>query len=119
MTEYPKYPDDGRGWTPPPGGQVPPNPAYGGYPTYTPPPDNYMVWGIITTVLCCLPFGIISLIQSSRVNNLWGQGQFDEARRAAQSAKTWAIWSVVASLLQYGVIILLVVIAAAMSASNT
>lgn len=93
MSEYPRYPDGGQGWNPQPGAQIPPNHGYGAHPVYTPPPDNNIVWSIVATVLCCMPLGIVSLIQASRVNSLWGQGRFDEARHAAQSAKNWAIWS--------------------------
>ena len=25
-------------------------------------PDNYLVWAILTTILCCLPFGVVSIV---------------------------------------------------------
>lgn len=34
-------------------------------------PDNNLVWGILVTILCCLPFGIVSIIKASSVDNLW------------------------------------------------
>lgn len=42
-------------------------------------PDNYLVWTILTTILCCLPAGIIGVIYSNRVNSLYEQGTFNEA----------------------------------------
>lgn len=60
-----------------------------------PPPPNHLVWGILTTVFCCLPFGILSILQAAKVNRLWLEGRTDDAREAARSAKKWAIVAVV------------------------
>jgi len=56
-------------------------------------PDNFLVWGILTTILCCLPFGIVSIVYASKVDGLYHNGQFDDAKNAASNAKTWAIVS--------------------------
>lgn len=58
-------------------------------------PDNYLVWAILSTVLCCLPFGIVSIVYSTKVDNLYFNGQYEEATAKAKSAKTWAIVSAV------------------------
>ncbi|SEP45479.1 CD225/dispanin family protein [Amycolatopsis saalfeldensis] len=60
-----------------------------------PPPSNNLVWAILTTIFCCLPFGIVSIVQAAKVNGLWAQGQGAAAQEAAQSAKKWAIISAV------------------------
>jgi len=59
------------------------------------PPDNYLVWAILTTIFCCLPLGIVSIVKSSKVNELWARGQHDAARQAAVEARKWAIWSAI------------------------
>ncbi|MBP5596357.1 MAG: CD225/dispanin family protein [Pseudobutyrivibrio sp.] len=59
----------------------------------TVPPDNYLVWAILTTILCCLPFGIVAIVYSTKVNSLWITGHTVEAMEAAKSAKTWSIVS--------------------------
>lgn len=59
------------------------------------PPENYLIWGILTTVLCCLPLGIVSIIKASKVNELWATGRHEEAYQAANEAKKWAIWSAI------------------------
>lgn len=64
--------------------------------------------GVLVTVLCCLPVGIVSIIQASKVSGLWGQGRYAEAQKAADDAKKWAIWGVVA-----GVIVAVVYVAIA------
>ena len=58
-------------------------------------PDNYLVWSILATILCCgvfsLPFGIISIINATRVDTEWNSGKYDEARQASEKAKKFAI----------------------------
>nr|WP_243859644.1 CD225/dispanin family protein [Amycolatopsis arida] len=73
---------------------------------YGPPPDNNLVWGILTTIFCCLPFGIVSIVKASQVNTLWAQGFAAEAHKAADDARTWAIWSAAAT----GIVLVLYVI---------
>nr|WP_158892852.1 CD225/dispanin family protein [Amycolatopsis anabasis] len=80
-------------------------PPYGP-PAYGPPPENYLVWAILTTVLCCMPLGIVAIVKSSQVNTLWFQGFHDEARKSAESAKKWAMWSAIS----VGILILLYII---------
>ena len=57
--------------------------------------SNHLAWAIIATVLAtclCCPLGllgIVAIVQSNKVNSLINQGDFDGARRASDSAKTW------------------------------
>lgn len=60
-------------------------------------PDNYMVWAILTTILCCLPFGIVSIVKASEVNTKWAQNDYIGAEAASKAAKKWAIWSAVSA----------------------
>ena len=57
-------------------------------------PSNQLVPAILTTIFCCLPFGIVSIVKAAQVNNLWGSGQFDAARKAAADARKWWMISV-------------------------
>lgn len=70
----------------PPMGQ----PPMGGGPVGQ-PPQNYLVWAILSTVCCCLPTGIYSILRSVKVNELWQAGDFAGAQAAAEDAKKWAI----------------------------
>lgn len=63
---------------------------------YVRPPSNHLVFGILTTLFCFLPFGVVSLVKGSSVNNLWAQGRYEEAYRASLSARNWAIAALVA-----------------------
>ncbi len=104
----------------PPPPPPPPPPGYGyGAPQGGVPaqqPDSNLVWGILVTVLCCLPFGIVSIIQASKVSGLWAQGQYAEAQKASNDAKKWAIWGAVAGVV-VGIIYLVIALAGGMSSS--
>lgn len=99
----PPGPQDPYGAQPPSGGYgaIPPPPPnyYGGGSTPpTPPPPNYLVWAIVTTVLCCLPLGVASIVFSTQVNSKWAAGDVQGAEAASANAKKFAIWSAVVSV---------------------
>ena len=58
-------------------------------------PDNYLVWAILSTVLCCWPFGVVAIVMASKVDSLWASGCYDEACQASKDAKKWSIISAV------------------------
>ncbi|UOB18201.1 CD225/dispanin family protein [Abyssalbus ytuae] len=62
-------------------------------------PNNYLALAIISTVLCCLPAGIVSIVYSSKVNSLYAEAKYDEAEKASKNAKTWAIVAIAAGAL--------------------
>jgi len=59
-----------------------------------PRPDSYLALAIISTIICCLPLGIVSIIYATKVNSLYADGNYDEAIRASKNAKTWGLVSV-------------------------
>jgi hypothetical protein len=97
----------------PPAGWPGPQPGYPGQRE----PDNYLVWAILSTVLCCLPLGIVSIVYSTKVSGLWAQGRYGEAQAASSNAKKWAIISAVVGVVAYviGVILWFVLFAVAVS----
>ena len=80
-------------------------------------PDNYLALAIISTILCCLPAGIVSIVYSTKVNSLYDDAKYEEAERASNNAKIWGIVSVAIALVGWIIYILFfgVVIFAAMS----
>lgn len=56
---------------------------------------NNMVWAILTTLLCCLPFGIVSIVYAAQVDGKRAAGDLNGAYEAAEKAKFWAIVSAV------------------------
>lgn len=74
------------------------------------PPENYLVWAILCTVLCCLPLGIVSIIKSTEVNKLWAQGDYAGAQKASADAKKYATWGAIAAVIVWILYILFFVI---------
>ncbi|MBQ6310756.1 MAG: CD225/dispanin family protein [Bacteroidales bacterium] len=83
-----------------------------------PKPANNLVWGILTTILCCLPFGIVSIVFASKVDSLWYSGRYQESKDAARKAATWAIVSASIGILFSIIYIVFVVLAAAKGVSS-
>lgn len=72
-------------------------PGYG-HEGMPPKPSSNLVWGILTTLLCCLPFGIVSIVQAAKVDSLYMAGRYAEAQNASDSARKWAIIAAVTGL---------------------
>lgn len=89
----------------------------GGYNNPGPPPNNNLVWAILTTILCCLPFGIVSIVKANQVNSLWAQGQAAAAQEASDAAKKWAIIAAIAGVVVGILYVVLVVALGVFSAS--
>ena len=51
---------------------------------------SHLVWAILVTIFCCLPFGIVSIVYAAQVNGMVAAGNIDGARQASQNAKIWA-----------------------------
>ncbi len=102
-----------QGQQPQPGWQAP-QPGWQGQGE----PDNYLVWAILTTVLCCLPLGIVSLVYSTKVSGLWTQGRYDEAQAASNNAKKWAIISAITGVVFYVAIVVLWFVMIGIAVSN-
>ena len=64
-----------------------------------PKPDNYLVWSILVTLFCCLPFGIVAIIKSCAVDSAYNVGNLPAAQAAAAEAKKWCIIGAVSSVI--------------------
>jgi predicted secreted protein len=122
------------GSTPPPpppppgsGGYGAPPPGSGGYGAPPPsdggmgaaPPDNKLVWSILVTIFCCLPFGIVAIIKSAEVNSKWAAGDQAGARQSAADAGKWIKWSVIVGVIAAVVSTIFYVITFIVAASTT
>lgn len=90
----------------PPAPQPYPQPQQGyqqqGYntPASQPPmPDNYLVWAILATIFCCLPFGIVSIVKASAVSSAYNRGDYAAAEKNSQDAKKWATWAAITGVI--------------------
>jgi len=54
---------------------------------------NYLVFAILTTVLCCLPAGIPAIVYAAQVNGKLQAGDLAGAQQASKNAKLWCLVS--------------------------
>lgn len=98
---------DGNEEAPPPAGggyggmpPAPPPPGYPGGSGYgvgaqgTPPP-NHLVWAILSTLFCCLPLGIASIVFAAQVNGKWAAGDVAGAQDSSRKARQFALWGTI------------------------
>ena len=60
-----------------------------------PRPKNWLVESILTTIFCCLPFGIAGIVFASQVNSKYQAGDYAGALQASKDAGKWtkvAFW---------------------------
>ena len=66
-------------------------------------PNNNLPFAIIATVVsvlfCCIPHGLVSLIFALQVNKKAAAGDMQGALNSAKQAKTWAIVSIIVSVI--------------------
>lgn len=80
-------------------------------------PDNYLVWSIITTAMCCVPFGVIAILKSNEVDSLWNAGKFAEAQALSNKVKNINLITMIvtgAILAIYMIISFIIVLAGSM-----
>jgi len=51
---------------------------------------NYLPQAILTTIFCCLPFGIVAIVYAAQVNSKLAAGDYEGALSASKSAKLWS-----------------------------
>lgn len=78
--------------------------------TSSPAVSNNLVWAILSTLFCCIPLGIVSIVQAAKVNGLLAAGDIAGARDAADKAKKWAIYAAVAGIVVFVLYIVLVMV---------
>ncbi len=66
-----------------------------------PMPKTYLVEAILVTCFCCLPFGIVALVNAAKVESTYRTLGYEEAKIASDNAlkwTKWSLWSVVIGL---------------------
>ncbi|PJK11432.1 hypothetical protein CO614_04160 [Lysobacteraceae bacterium NML120232] len=54
---------------------------------------NHLIWAILSTLFCCLPAGIVSIVYAAKVDGLVAAGDYAAAKQASDNAKKWAMIS--------------------------
>jgi hypothetical protein len=55
---------------------------------------NYLVFAILATLFCCIPFGIPAIVFAAQVNSRLQAGDLAGAQAASRNAKLWCWISV-------------------------
>ena len=53
----------------------------------------YLILSIISTLCCCLPFGVVGIVFSAKINSAMLAGNLEEAQNNAKMARIWIIVS--------------------------
>jgi hypothetical protein len=60
---------------------------------------NYLAQAVLVTLCCCLPFGVVAIVNASKVNTHIQAGDYRAAREASDEAKKWAMIGFVCGLI--------------------
>lgn len=68
-----------------------------------PPADiqPFLIPAILSTICCCLPFGIVAVVYASRVSTLIRAGDIPGAKEASSLAKRWTFVALTVGFLIY------------------
>jgi hypothetical protein len=94
-------PDDGSALPPPPPMPGTSMPGPYGRPAAGANVANYLVWSILTTLLCCLPAGVVAIVYSSQVSAKLAAGDYAGAVDSSNKARTWCIVGAAAGVLSW------------------
>jgi hypothetical protein len=99
LSQFPEFAPS----APPPLGGTPPPPPPPPAPSSTYQPrehvPNYLVPAILSTICCCLPFGVVSIVYAAQVNTKLQAGDIQGARDASRNAQIWFWVAIVCGLL--------------------
>lgn len=73
--------------------------------------ENHLTKAILVTLFCCLPFGIVSIVNASSVNGKIQAGDVDGAIEASRKADQWANWGIVTGLV-FGLLYFFIILVA-------
>jgi hypothetical protein len=52
-------------------------------------PKNWLVESILVTIFCCLPLGIVGIINASKVDGKYASGDYAGAQQSSAEAAKW------------------------------
>ncbi len=70
-------------------------------------PPTHLVWSILTTILCCMPLGIVAIIYSSKVETAYNRGDYKMALKYSNDAKNFSIASLIVGAVTTIIVIIL------------
>lgn len=89
---------------------LPPTP-----PPSRPMPKTWLVESILVTCLCCLPFGILGIINATKIENLYLNKEYEQAIYYSKQAKKWTLWGFFTALALILIYIIILIISLILS----
>ena len=77
------------------------------------PPKSYLAQSILVTVFCCMPLGIVGIVNAANVESRFYAGDIEGAKRASREAKKWSdigLWIGIVGIILYFVTVFTVAI---------
>ena len=74
-------------------------PQYAGAQPSEPCPPTNLVWAIISTVLCCIPAGIVAIVYATKVTKKYNAGDIEGAKRASEVGAWWCIAAIILGII--------------------
>jgi Tfp pilus assembly protein PilE len=56
---------------------------------------SHLVWAILATIFCCLPLGIVAIVNAAQVNKFKAEGDLAKAYKSSRNARMWSLISLV------------------------
>ena len=78
--------------------------------------ESHMVGAVLVTLLCCLPLGVIAIVNASRVSGFIATGNIKAAKEASENAAKWIRLGLILGIIGQVIGIALQVIGAVVSA---
>lgn len=72
-------------------------------------PKTWLVESILVTLFCCLPFGIVGIVNASKVDSALARGDIDGAVQASEAAKKWVKIGAICGAVAIGIYVLLAI----------
>lgn len=88
--------------------------------SYKPMPEvkNNLVWAILSTIFCCVPFGIVAIVYAAQVDSKLANHDYNGAVESANKSKTWC-WVAFGCGLTALIVYIVIVAAGIASLNNT
>lgn len=61
-------------------------------------PKTWLVESILATLFCCLPFGIAGIVNATKVDTLYLNGNYEESLQRSNNAKKWTLWALFSAI---------------------
>lgn len=69
--------------------------------------DSYVLPALLTTIFCCMPFGIVALVYASKVNEAKEEDDLERAVTASRAARKWCRIGIIVACVINGAVLIL------------